>query len=291
MTNLIKAWNRLSSPPVQDPDEGLAPTGESIVNYYTDNVTTSTTTGHPILNFAWDPFSETMDIRTITATSETTSDSALMASCPIGTGYNLISFSYDTVESSCRVFRTALGTGSSTPTDAKYDAIVEFYKYPHWQVDKKEVIRKTIQQNLHPKIEYSRHGFMHVIQNISEAELKALALLKKMLLPADFRRYLKNGFLVIQGPSGIQYKVTRGAHTVYASFCGKRLASLCIYVPDSNIPKTDEVITRMVMIQCHEESLWKGANVYYYPEVNKNYLKTVVTLSQKFLEASAFASV
>ena len=291
MTSLIQAWNKLSSPPAQDLDEGLAPTGGSTVTYYTGNETAATATDQSFINFTWDPLLETMDIRTITATSATTSDSCLIGSFPIGTGYNLISLSYGAAESTCRVYRTTLGTGSSTPTDAKYDSIVQFYKYPHWQVDKKEEIRNTIQQNLQPKIEYSRHGFIHVIQNLSEAELKALALLKKMILPADFRRYLKNGFLIVQGQSGIQYKITRSSHMVYASFCGKRLASLCIYVPDSNIPKTDEVITRLVMIQCHEESLWKGANVYYYPEVNKNYLKNVVVLSQKFSEARAFASV
>ena len=255
-----------------------------------DSTTASTATSYPALNFTWDPNAETIDIKTVTATSTTTSDSLIVGSFPMGTGWNHFSITNETAEDTCRVYRTELGTGSPG-VEAKYNTLVQFYKYPHWQIDKKAEIRNTIQRNLQPKIAYSRQGFTHVITGITEAELKALALLKKMILPADFKRYLKNGFLTLQGPSGIQYKITRSSHMVYASFCGKRLASLCIYVADHTIPKTDEVITRLVMIQCHEESLWKGANVYYYPEVNKNYLKNVVALSQKFSEARAFASV
>lgn len=148
---------------------------------------------------------------------------------------------------------------------------------------RKQLMRDKIRQNLAS----SPHAYQHFPSDATEAELKALRLLKSLLMPADFKRYLKKGFIVAQGPSGIQYKIKRKHHAVRAFFCGKSLASLCIYVPDRSIPPTDEVITRLMMIRCNEKALWAGANVCYASHVNREYLAAVVATSTRFSEAQA----
>jgi len=98
-------------------------------------------------------------------------------------------------------------------------------------------------------------------------EIVALHLLRKMADSDTFRRYLRSGVLSVRGPSGLYYAVHRKSHFVDAYYGGKHIAKLCIYVPSKHgCPPTDKVITKMVMIECDEVSVWRDSNWHVSPQ-------------------------
>lgn len=101
-------------------------------------------------------------------------------------------------------------------------------------------------------------------EGTSESELTALNLLKKLVDPREWKRYLSYGFLMTRGPSNLRYQIVRKNHhvKVYSAF-GKFLAELCANVSYKfNTPPTDNVITKKIMIETDELFFWKKANVY-----------------------------
>lgn len=95
---------------------------------------------------------------------------------------------------------------------------------------------------------------------VSGPELTALELLKGMLPDDEWRRYLTYGFILAQGKSGLTYQIVRGQHHVHVFRRGKRIADLCIYTRD--VPPTDEVITKKVMVEYDELNVWMHANIH-----------------------------
>jgi hypothetical protein len=90
-------------------------------------------------------------------------------------------------------------------------------------------------------------------------EIVALELLKGMLSADEWRRYLTYGFILVTGKSGLTYQIVRGQHHLRVFRRGKRIADLCIYA--QNVPPTDEVITKKVLVECDELSVWLQANI------------------------------
>lgn len=91
-------------------------------------------------------------------------------------------------------------------------------------------------------------------------ELVALSLLKSLVQEVEWRRYLKYGFVTVQGQSGLIYKIGRGSHVmVYRK--GKKIAELCVYV-QGNVPPTDSVIARKIMVEVDEKDIWARANIH-----------------------------
>jgi hypothetical protein len=92
-----------------------------------------------------------------------------------------------------------------------------------------------------------------------ENELKALQLLRRMV-PEQFRRYLKHGFVTAQGPSGLTYQIQRQSHIVTVWDKGMQVARLCVYVQET-VPPTDDVVAKLLIAEMDEPELWAKANV------------------------------
>jgi len=134
-----------------------------------------------------------------------------------------------------------------------------------WVPDKKQELKDKIRKQLNPIILNHRGASVRATRvnfnNSKENELVALNLLRQMVLPEAFKKYLKYGFVTIQGSSGLTYQITRKSHLIGVWENGHKLAILCIYLKDSNIPPTDEFIAKMLICECDEQDIWKRANV------------------------------
>jgi hypothetical protein len=114
-----------------------------------------------------------------------------------------------------------------------------------------------------------RGGDRACFANASPAELVALQLLRKMVKPDVFKHYLKYGFVVVRGPSGLEYQVQRKSHMIQVRDRGQKVASLCVYVQGPKIPPTDDVVAKLIIIECDEPDIWKRANVSWNHRVQR----------------------
>jgi hypothetical protein len=96
-------------------------------------------------------------------------------------------------------------------------------------------------------------------QNATPAELTALQLLRQLIGQTEFRRYLRYGFVVVTGRSGLRYQVVRDRHVIVVWGRYGRLDSICCYLAGP-FPPTDAVITRMLMAERDELELWRRGN-------------------------------
>lgn len=95
--------------------------------------------------------------------------------------------------------------------------------------------------------------------NATQQEIVALQLLKGLVGQDDFRRYLKYGFVMVRGHSGLRYQIERGRHVVGVWNERSRIDGICVYL-DGPFPPTDGVITRMLMAERDELELWRRGN-------------------------------
>lgn len=97
--------------------------------------------------------------------------------------------------------------------------------------------------------------------SVQPEELVALQLLRKMVEPEAFKKYLKHGFVSVTGPSGLVYQIKRGHDHIKVWDDGDHVASLCVHLKDwCGKPPTDEVVAKMVIAECDEPDLWKRSN-------------------------------
>lgn len=91
------------------------------------------------------------------------------------------------------------------------------------------------------------------------AELTALQLLRGLVGQDEFRRYLKYGFIMVRGASGLRYQIKRGRHVIDVWNERGRVHGICVYLA-GNYPPTDDTITRMLMAERDELELWRKGN-------------------------------
>lgn len=97
--------------------------------------------------------------------------------------------------------------------------------------------------------------------HVTPAEMLALQLLRKMVGQDEFRRYLKHGFILARGPSGLSYQIARRERIVVREY-GNKLATLCVHLKyEHKTPPTDEVVAKLLMVECDEADLWQRSNV------------------------------
>jgi hypothetical protein len=90
-------------------------------------------------------------------------------------------------------------------------------------------------------------------------EITALQLLRGLVGQDEFRRYLKYGFLMVRGASGLRYQIKRGRHAIDVWNERGRVHGICVYLA-GNYPPTDDTITRMLMAERDELELWRRGN-------------------------------
>lgn len=104
------------------------------------------------------------------------------------------------------------------------------------------------------------HNNDHQFANANANEILALQLLRKMVDAEGFKRYLRHGFVVAKGPSGLTYQIARNDNVrVVVRDGGEIVAHLCVHVRD--VPPTDTVVAKMLIVECDEPDIWKRANV------------------------------
>lgn len=104
--------------------------------------------------------------------------------------------------------------------------------------------------------------------NADAAEMTALQLLRKMVSHDDFRRYLRHGFVPVRGDSGLVYQIDR-INRIAVWDKSEKLAELCVHVRSQTarqIPPTDEVVGKMLIVECDEADIWKRSNVTWYTQ-------------------------
>jgi hypothetical protein len=133
---------------------------------------------------------------------------------------------------------------------------------------KEEQFRQKMKQQITGSVPLNHRGaqprFAHRLADFSQvspSEIVALRLLRSMLDGEEWKRYLRYGFIIVRGESGLVYQIVRGQSHVRVFRGGKKVAELCIYV-QGNVPSTDSVIAKKVMVECSEKDLWHKANIH-----------------------------
>lgn len=90
-----------------------------------------------------------------------------------------------------------------------------------------------------------------------DAERRAQQLLKTLVSPEEFKRYLKRGFITERGPTGRVYQIFGGYDRVRVFDGNKPSEFVCIVFKTSGMPHTDWVVMRLLMIRFSEEEFLK----------------------------------
>lgn len=96
---------------------------------------------------------------------------------------------------------------------------------------------------------------------VSSSEAIALETLRGMVGRMEFRRYLKDGFLVVTGASGLRYQIFRDNWHTKVWDGGNVVEEICVRILDE-VPPTDNVIAFKCMIECDEDEFRQIGNVY-----------------------------
>ena len=99
--------------------------------------------------------------------------------------------------------------------------------------------------------------------SVSQPEIVALQLLKKMLPEEEWKRYLRYGFIIVQSQiTGLDYQIFRAGGHILVYRRGKKMAELCIHV-DYKCPPSDRVIAKKIMLEATELEVWLKSNIHY----------------------------
>jgi hypothetical protein len=99
-------------------------------------------------------------------------------------------------------------------------------------------------------------------RNAPKNEWRAIDTLREMITEAEFRKYMKYGFILVRGQSGKIYQVFRNkSHTIVREK-DEVVEEVCVRIKDRKIPPTDNVIAFKILIESSEEDFKKLGNVY-----------------------------
>lgn len=121
-------------------------------------------------------------------------------------------------------------------------------------------IRAQVVEGPAPYTDRRRHADF---TNVSQPEIVALQLLKKMLPVEEWRRYLRYGFIMVHSrTTGLDYQIFRSGGHIRVFRHGKDVAELCIHISDRKCPPTDRVIAKKIMLECTETEVWAKSNIH-----------------------------
>jgi len=100
------------------------------------------------------------------------------------------------------------------------------------------------------------------IAGITENESRAIETLREMISETEYRRYIKNQFILVKGLSGDIYQIFRDKSHTIVWHGGKKVAEICVRIRDCLIPPTDNVIAFKTIIETNEDEFKKLGNVY-----------------------------
>lgn len=125
--------------------------------------------------------------------------------------------------------------------------------------NKKEQFRRKIRYNLVIRTK-TRGG---LINGVPKEEWTAIETLREMISEKEFRKYMKYGFLMVEGKSGDIYQVFRNKSHTKVWRSGEVIEEVCVRLDHSyKAPPTDNVIAFAMLIQYDESEFKKLGNVY-----------------------------
>jgi hypothetical protein len=104
------------------------------------------------------------------------------------------------------------------------------------------------------------------IPNVSNAEQTAIQTLREMISESEYRRYIKDGFILVKGDSGNIYQIFRDKSHTKVWKNGKVIKEVCVRLK-GNIPLTDNVIAFKIMVETSEKIFFEKGNVYNFEKV------------------------
>lgn len=147
-----------------------------------------------------------------------------------------------------------------------------YWGHTPYEKTKEELFREKLQANLRPEIVTKNQQLWGL--ELTEEELRARTLLYDLIGDLEFRRYLRKGFIMVTGKSGTMYKIS-GGHNRIVSYkkanTGRFMPfeEFCVVFAQYNLPFTDGVIMRKLLVEHDEFSLRKKANVFQVGEPGK----------------------
>jgi len=141
------------------------------------------------------------------------------------------------------------------------DFDVKFYPLCHGELQHDGILHKkmAIKNNLAVHVK-SR---VNIINEVPENEAVAIETLRETISETEFRKYIKFGFVLVQGQSGNMYQVFRNKWHTKVWKNGKVIEEVCVRIKsDIKAPPTDNVIAFKTLIETDEEEFKKLGNVY-----------------------------
>lgn len=136
--------------------------------------------------------------------------------------------------------------------------------YPYIKSPKQALLDK-MRKNLTPEI-VTKNRYLWGV-NLTEQEVRARTLLYEMIGEREFRRFLRKGFIMVTGASGTLYKIA-GGHNLIISFVKNQKGQyvpherFCVQFEDYNLPYTDGILMRKLLVEFDEFQLRKASNVW-----------------------------
>lgn len=93
-------------------------------------------------------------------------------------------------------------------------------------------------------------------------EWYAIDTLREMITEAEFRKYMKYGFILVRGQSGKIYQVFRNKSHSIVWEKGQAVEEVCVRIKDEKIPPTDNVIAFKILIETSEDDFRRLGNVF-----------------------------
>lgn len=124
-------------------------------------------------------------------------------------------------------------------------------------LDHQEYLRRRLRNNLVFKFK-TRGG---LVNGVNKEEWTAIDTLRELITEKEFRKYMKYGFLLVEGASGDVYQIFRDQWHTKIWRKGNLVEEVCVRL-DPSVPPTDNVIAFMSIILTNESAFKKLGNVY-----------------------------
>lgn len=101
-----------------------------------------------------------------------------------------------------------------------------------------------------------------LLDDTTKEEDRAIETLREMITEAEFRKFVKYGFILVRGQSGDVYQIFRRQTHIKVWRNGQIIEEVCVSIEDRNVPVTDNLIAFKVMIETDENEFKRLGNIY-----------------------------
>lgn len=145
---------------------------------------------------------------------------------------------------------------------------------------KEEIIKQEIKRYMKTNLLIKKADSRAVRARIHPGEVKARKTLRDLVSERSYRRYLTNGFVMVQSQSGLYYQVFCDSRHTKIWDGNKVVGEICINT-DRDCPPTDHVINIKMMVEFDELSIWNNGNLKNFDKNFKLPFKLDKSISYK----------